>query len=399
MSAPLHQMLLMPLHQAEQIHARNAAGRSPPDSGLFRVSGRRQDKGRLIKLFRQFRGHNADHAFMKVPLHDGEFPERLRLRTCFQLQQSGLNRLFLFPAPFIVELFQLPGNGRASLRIRRQKPFDDRFGAVGAVHSAGGINPGADHEPQGIGVHIAPAAGVAHHLKRGPPALPDDFQSRPDKIPVGRLIERHNIADRPQGNQIQGFLQQPFRTALAVTLPESPHQLPCHSTPGNRRQVRFMRQPGMDDCGRRLGILSLQAVMIGNDHIDPVRFQLLDFRAAGNSAVNGNHKLRPHRCQTADIAEIESISFRKPVRQHDSRGKSVMAGQALQHPLNQGGSAGTIHIIVAQHNDMLFCFKCPPQAGNRLVHLYAEISRTDKIVEAGAKKQFQHRRIHQAPGL
>ena len=70
----------------------------------------------------------------------------------------------------------------------------------------------------------------------------------------------------------------------------------------------------MHNCHSCVGVIALQTVVVGNNHINADSFEFGNFRTAGHAAVDGDDQIRLHGNQTVEVFGIEAVAFGETVR-------------------------------------------------------------------------------------
>ena len=275
------------------------------------------DDDRAVVALGEPAGHDPHHA--GVPATAGEDQRRRgdRIEVVSGLLRGGQKYAPLEGVTLLVEAMDHIGQLERPGLVGGGEHLDRQ---AGLAEPAGGIEP--RRQPEGdilaLERRLLLELGQLHQPHDpGATAEAEALEAMLDEDPV--LVEEgHDVGDgaeRCQANGAEEHLPQPRRHLLGATGARGnrPGELEGHRRATQIAEgIAASREPGMDEHGR-LGERWPEAVVVGDDQIDPEIAGHRRLGGAGDPAVDGDHELRPLRRQAAERLGVEAVALLEAV--------------------------------------------------------------------------------------
>ncbi len=362
----------------------------PAARGQAAVAVLGQDEGRAVEAFLETRGGQPHHA--RVPALARHHQHR---RQAFLAQHGlGLGCRLVDHREFdglalAVELLQLLGQLAGAAAVARRQEFQRQAGIADAARR---IDPRPQQEAQRIRIGLPlEARDIGQGREPGVLAPRHDLQPLRD-IGAVQALERHHVADGGERHQLQPLQHVGLGARLAIEAQLA--QAPVHR-----------RDEDHGDAGGAEMALARDIVLpVGIDHREGLRQRgrglvvihddggHAQLRRAGqrvmghDAAVERDQKLRALSFQRRHRLLAGTIALSQAVGDMDG----TVAANAAQEQLQHGGRRHAVHVIVADHADLLGPHHGLGKARGPLLH----------VAEGGRlRHESAQRRVEEALGL
>ena len=245
-------------------------------------------------------------------------------------------------APLVVGGVELSGDRRRPGRILGQHQLD---AGVGTVEAPGGVQPRS--EPEGDVALVDPFRLHPRDRHQGQQAgtgcAANLREPAPDEEPV-LAGQRDEVGDRRERDEVE--VADPTRLVAGDLALHRLGELGGHRRAAEALE-RIVADPRMDD--RAIGELLAGLVMVGDDHVDPGRADLLDLGHGADPAVDRDQQPGPPLAEVIQRAGAEAVAVAEPV---GDQPVAIGAG-AAQGGDHDRGRADAVDVVVAVDRDPL----------------------------------------------
>ena len=300
-------------------------------------------------------GHDAHHALMPafIRQHDG-------LRGLAHGQHGhGLPVNFrLHGLPLPVQLAQSPGGLGGLVRVVGEKQLHRK---IDLSHPSGGVDAGRQHEADGGRADSFRGAAALRHQRRDARALGmrQRFQTSRHEHPVLPL-QGHHIRHGAEAYHVGVFFQHRFLRAA-----QGRSQLEGHAHAGEILMgIAAVGAVGVyhGNCG---GQRLLALMMVGDDEINAQLLTQLRLAHGGDAAVHGDDQLDALGVELVDSDGIQAVALLQTAGNVAHRVGAVAAEKIRQ----QAGGGDAVHVVVAEHGDLLTPGHGKSHPSGSLVHI------------------------------
>ena len=362
-------------------HAPEAPRRRPP---LMLVLG--DDDDRAVVALGKPAGHDPHHA--RMPATAGEDQRRRgdRIEIVGGLPRGGQEDAPLEGVALFVEAMDHIGQLEGAGLVGGGEHLDRQ---AGLAEPPGGIEPRRQPEGDILALERRLLLELGQlHQPHDPGAAPQSeaLEAMLDEDPV--LVEEgHDVGDGAERRQADGpqeHLPQPRRHVLGATGPcgDRPGELEGHRGATQVAEgIAAPREPGMNEH-RRLGERGAEAVVVGDDQIDPQLAGHVRLGGACDPAVDGDHELCPLRRQAAERLGVEAVALLEAVGHIPFRRRP----EGLETAEEDCRGAHAVGVVIAVDHDprAVACGGEDPLGGGR--HAGEQFGITEILERAGEER-------------